>query len=96
SYAWDCENRLIKITYPGAGNYSQFAYDGLGRNVLIQEYTSSSLTSTRQFVWSGDKRCEARDSSSAITAQFFRRGEIIRVRLFWSDEKVPSGGGFRA
>ena len=28
-YAWDAENRLIKITYPGSENYSQFVYDGL-------------------------------------------------------------------
>ncbi len=35
SYSWDAENRMIKITYPGTGNYSTFSYDGLGRNVDI-------------------------------------------------------------
>jgi RHS repeat-associated protein len=77
SYAWDAENRLIKITYPGSGNYSQFAFDGFGRNVLIQEYTSSTLTSTRQFVWSsGTKPKEARDSSSSIISQYFALGQM--------------------
>jgi RHS repeat-associated protein len=78
SYSWDAENRLIKITYPGSGNYSQFAYDGLGRNVLIQEYTASSLTGTRQFVWTENNyRKEARDASSTITGQYFTLGETI-------------------
>ena len=30
SYAWDAENRMIKITYPGSSNFSSFVYDGLG------------------------------------------------------------------
>ncbi|MGH2510908.1 MAG: RHS repeat-associated core domain-containing protein, partial [Ktedonobacteraceae bacterium] len=77
SYAWDCENRLIKVTYPGSGNSSAFAYDGLGRNVLIQEYTSSSLTSTKQFIWAGGNTPrESRDSSSSIISQYFQRGQI--------------------
>lgn len=77
SYSWDCENRLIKVSYPGSGNYSAFSYDGFGRNVLIQEYTSSSLTSTRQFVWCDNWRCEARDTSSTVTAQYFLLGQTI-------------------
>ena len=77
SYAWDAENRLIKVTYPGSGNYSAFAYDALGRNVLIQEYTSSSLTSTRQFVRDfGTRLRESRDSSSSIISQYFKRGQL--------------------
>ena len=47
SYAWDAENRMIKITYPGTGNYSTFTYDGAGRNVDIAETTSGSVTSTK-------------------------------------------------
>jgi RHS repeat-associated protein len=51
--------------------------DPLGRNVMIQEYTSSSLTSTRQFVWANGFRREARDGSSSVTAQYFLGGEIV-------------------
>jgi hypothetical protein len=74
------------VTYPGAGNYSQFAYDGLGRNVLIQEYTSSTLTSTKQFVCSEtDERlyqpCEVRDAASSITAQFLELGLFLRILI---------------
>ena len=77
SYAWDAENRLIKITYPGTNNYSSFVYDGLGRNATIVETVSGSVTSTKQFVWCGGQRCEARDGSSGITAQYFSNGETI-------------------
>ena len=77
SFTWDCENRMLSIVYPGSGNHSDFTYDGLGRNVKILEYTSSSLTSTRQFVWCDDERCEARDGSSSITAQYFPLGETL-------------------
>jgi RHS repeat-associated protein len=77
TYSWDAENRLIQITYPGSGNYSAFAYDGLGRNVLIQEYTSSSLASTNQFVWAGGSTPkEVRDGSSSIISQFFKFGQM--------------------
>jgi RHS repeat-associated protein len=77
SYSWDAENRLIKIVYPGSGNNSAFTYDGFGRNVEIVETVSGSVTSTKQFVWSGSHRRETRNGTGTVTAQFFGRGEII-------------------
>jgi len=78
SYSWDAENRLLSIIYPGTGNHSDFSYDGLGRNVQILEYAASSLTSTKQFVWSfGNTPREARNAGGTITAQYFSRGETI-------------------
>jgi len=68
---------LLSIVYPGTGNHSDFTYDGFGRNVKILEYTSSSLTNTKHFVWCNNDRCEARDASSTITAQYFALGETI-------------------
>src|SRR5882762_1909303 len=62
-YAWDAENRMIKITYPGSNNFSSFVYDGLSRNASIVETTAGSVTSTKQFVWSGVDRKEERDGS---------------------------------
>jgi RHS repeat-associated protein len=96
SYAWDAENRMIKITYPGTGNYSAFSYDGLGRNVSIVETTSGSVTSTKMFVWCSDKLrrykpCEQRDASSNITAQFFDFGETISSsKYFWEKDQLGS------
>jgi RHS repeat-associated protein len=82
SYAWDAENRLSKITYPGTNNYSTFTCDGFGRNVSIVETVSGSVTSTKQFVWASDRfrpfqPCEARNSTGTVTAQYFPLGETI-------------------
>jgi RHS repeat-associated protein len=67
----------IRITYPGTGNNSQFVYDGLGRHAMIQEFSGGSLTSTKQFIWSNDKRCEARNNAGTLTAQYFTLGQTI-------------------
>ena len=77
TYAWDAENRLIKITYPGTNNYSQFTYDGLGQCVKIVETAGGTITSTKQFVRCSGQMCEARNASSTITAQYFSQGETI-------------------
>ena len=78
SYAWDAENRMIKITYPGTGNYSTFSYDGLGRNAGIVETVSGSVTSsTKQFVFVRGARCEARNGAASVIAQRFSLGEAI-------------------
>ena len=76
TYAWDAENRLLKITYTGSNNFTDFVYDPLGRCVKIVETTNNSVTSTKQFVWCGTERCEERDNSNALARQFFTRGQI--------------------
>jgi RHS repeat-associated protein len=76
TYLWDAENRLIQVTYPGTGNNSQFTYDGFGRCVKIVETVSSSVTSTKQFVWYGNDRCEARDGSGNLFNQYFSYGHV--------------------
>jgi RHS repeat-associated protein len=77
SYAWDAENRLIKITYPGSGNFSEFLYDGIGNKGQITETVASTLTSTKQFVNAGFRICEERDASSNLISMFFSRGQRI-------------------
>jgi RHS repeat-associated protein len=76
SYEWDAENRLIEITYPGTNNYSTFSYDGLGRCAEIVETVSGTATSTKQFVWCGNKMCEVRDGSSNLVSQYYPLGQI--------------------
>ncbi|HEY9684034.1 MAG TPA: RHS repeat-associated core domain-containing protein [Oculatellaceae cyanobacterium] len=76
TYAWDAENRLTQINYPGSGNYSQFFYDPYGQDAKIVETTGGSVISTKQFVWAGKKMREARDLSGSITAQYFSQGQI--------------------
>lgn len=74
SFDWDCENRLITITYPGSGNKSVFSYDALSQNVAILEYAGGTITNTSQLVWGNNNRLELRDASSGIIRQYFARG----------------------
>ena len=67
---------MIKIAYPGTGNYSTFSYDGLGRNVGIVETTAGSVTSTKQFVRQGKDSEEERNASGVVQKQFFARGQM--------------------
>ncbi len=83
TYLWDAENRLIEIDYPGIGNNSVFTYDGLGHCVKIVETVSSSVTSTKQFVWCGNKMCEARDAGGTITNRYFDYGEKISSTSYY-------------
>jgi RHS repeat-associated protein len=76
AYAWDAENRLVKITFPGSGNNSQFVYDPLGRNVKIEERSGGSLTSVKQFVWCRSQRCEEREDDGDLSKRFFDRGQM--------------------
>jgi RHS repeat-associated protein len=69
--------KVRKVTYPGTGNNSQFTYDGLNHCVDIVETNGGTVTSTKQFVWCGNKMCEARNASSSITAQYLSYGETI-------------------
>jgi RHS repeat-associated protein len=77
SYVWDCENRLIQVTYPGTNNYSQFTYDPFSGLVKIVETSGGSITSTKQFVRCGSQICEERNASSVITKQFFGWGQTL-------------------
>ncbi len=86
AFAWDAENRMIKITYPGTNNFSSFVYDGLSRNVSIVETVAGSVTSTKQFVWAGSNRKEERDGSGALTKKFFERGQMNLTTKYFYDK----------
>jgi RHS repeat-associated protein len=71
------ENRLLQINYPGSATYSQFVYDSFDHVVLISEFVSGSITSTKQFVWAAGDIQEARNSSGGIISQYFACGQTI-------------------
>lgn len=77
SYSWDACDRLIKITYPGTGNNTQFLYSPWGKFVSIVETVSGTVNSTKQFVWCGSYAAEARNATSAIVAQYYALGQTI-------------------
>ncbi len=83
SYTWDAENRLIKITYPGSGNFSEILYDAKGRHAQILETRASTLISTKQLLHSGSQICEERDATSNTVAKYFIWGEITGGSSFF-------------
>lgn len=78
-YAWDAENRLIKIDYDNSGNnHTDFTYDPLGRCVKIAEADTTAGASTKQFVWCGTAQCEERDANDLLSngKQFLGLGQF--------------------
>lgn len=75
SYAWNAENKLLQITYPGDGNSTKFDYDALGRCAKITELTGGTVSGIKQLVWCSTQICEERDANGALTKQFFSLGQ---------------------
>ena len=74
TYAWDAENRLVKITYPAhPGEQTSFAYDGLSRRTAI----TSIAGVTTSYLWCGSRICQARNASDATTRKYYAEGEFV-------------------
>ncbi len=70
TYEWDAENRLTAINI--GAQRSQFAYDGLGRRVLITELNNGAVVSSRHYIWVEGQIVEETDATvdptGAVTA----------------------------
>jgi YD repeat-containing protein len=73
TFEWDAANRLSAIN--SGGQRSEFTYDGLSRRVKIVEKSGSTVTSTKQFVWLGNRIAQERNASNVITRSYFAEGE---------------------
>lgn len=70
-----------------AASNSTISYDPWGRLARIIEPDAS----VRQFGYSGDRLCEERDGSGAITKQFFNWGEMIgSTKYFYTRDHLGS------
>ncbi|MHB8884742.1 MAG: RHS repeat-associated core domain-containing protein [Methylovirgula sp.] len=78
NYAWDAENRLVGITYPGTpGKATAFAYDGLSRRTAITSTPTGGSAVATSYVWCGTRICQARTASNSITREYFAEGEFV-------------------
>ena len=75
TFEWDAANRLAAITYGGNNNRTEFTYDGLGHYKKIVEKNGATVTSTKQFVWIGNRIAEERDANNVVTQRYFAHGE---------------------
>ncbi len=55
----------------------EFTYDGLSHRKKIVEKTEGTVTSTKQFVWVGDRIAEERDGSNNVTWRYFGQGDQL-------------------
>lgn len=79
TYTWDAESRLVGIGYPAQpGKTTAFAYDGLGRRTqIVNTVAGGGSSTTRKFVWCGDRICQARDGAYNLTREYLDEGEYL-------------------
>jgi len=79
TYAWDAENRLVGIGYPGvSGKATAFTYDGLGRRATISSTPAGGGSATiTSYLWCGDDICQARDAGNTTTRSYYDEGEYL-------------------
>jgi RHS repeat-associated protein len=67
TYAWDAENRLIKITE--GTKTTDIEYDGFHHWTRIVERNGATTVSDRRFIWDGNTMVEQRNGTSTTAAQ---------------------------
>ncbi len=79
TYAWDVENRLVLITYPGQpGKQTAFTYDGLGRRRTIASTPpGGGSATTTAYLWCDEDICQARDGSNTPIRSYYDEGEYV-------------------
>jgi RHS repeat-associated protein len=79
TYAWDAENRLVGIGYPGvSGKATAFTYDGLGRRATISSTPPGGGSATvTSYLWCGDDICQARDAGNNTLRSYYDEGEYL-------------------
>jgi len=82
---------IAQASSGGGGTSAASIYDPLGRIVKIVETRGGTVTSTKQFVWAGDRLCEERDATGNVTRRFFDRGEQISgTNYYYTRDQINS------
>ncbi|WP_370678218.1 RHS repeat-associated core domain-containing protein [Pleomorphomonas sp. PLEO] len=70
---------MIGIAYPATpGKATTFAYDGLGRRTTISHTPAGGGAAVASnYVWCGDKPCQARDASNQPQRAYYTEGERL-------------------
>jgi RHS repeat-associated protein len=79
TYAWDAENRLVGIGYPGvSGKATAFTYDGLSRRAAVSSTPPGGGSATiTSYLWCGDDICQARNASNTTIRSYYDEGEYL-------------------
>ena len=96
TYAWDAENRLVLITYPGQpGKQTAFTYDGLGRRRTIASTPPGGGSAiTTAYLWCDDDICQSRDGSNTPIRSYYDEGEYVpgtpAQTLYYGTDQIGS------
>ncbi|ACA20387.1 YD repeat-containing protein [Methylobacterium sp. 4-46] len=95
-FAWDAEDRLVRITYPAQpGKVSSFTYDGLGRRVTIGSTPAGgAAASVTAYVWCGESLCQSRTQAGAVLRSYLAEGEVAAgapgQRFYYGIDQIGS------
>ncbi len=98
-FEWDAENRLLAVVIKATGHRSEFAYDGLGRRVVIKELDKDAqgnlqTTSDKKYLWDGAEIAEERTGTEggAINKRFYSQGFVDTdgTALFYTRDHLGS------
>jgi RHS repeat-associated protein len=98
NYAWDAENRLVKINNISSGTKTVFAYDGRDRRAAMTTTTAGSPT-TQYHLWCGARPCQLRNTDNTVARSFYTEGELIAgsaTRLYYGPDQLGSVRDARA
>ena len=94
TYAYDAEQRLLRIGYAGTGRSTAFRYDAFGRRTAVIESDGTTATETR-YRWCGERLCQARDAADTVTRRYYDEGELAvsatgDVATFYAEDHLGS------
>jgi RHS repeat-associated protein len=91
TFAWDAENRLIKITR--GTETTEFTFDGNGRRVRIIEKDNSIQTANNWYVWDGAQIVEKRnETGGSWRRRYYGQGFVDSSdgKLFYTKDHLGS------
>jgi RHS repeat-associated protein len=94
TYAWDAEQRLVRIGYTGTSRSTEFRYDAFGRRTAVVERDGTTATEAR-YLWCGERICQARDGADTVTRRYYDEGELAvsatgDVATFYAEDHLGS------
>jgi RHS repeat-associated protein len=82
-FAWDAENRLIRITDKVTGHVSAFTYDGWSHRAANTETDSGGMPVETRYLWCRNSLCEKRDAMDNVLARYYRQGELQGSQAYY-------------